>query len=186
MEIRGGGQLIGTRQHGHIDRIGFNAYFRMLEEEVASESGREPDQRVRMDIRLPVVLPSSYVPQSSVRIALFRRLLRVNSLPEVLDLEKEIRERFGPVPQSVSFMIASAKIRSMGHRNGLQYVRCTLKEIQAGGDPERLKGLASGRPGWVLSSGGVLTGPGGYRGMLGLADMVCARQGTSMGEEGNG
>ena len=117
-----------------------------------------------------MVLPSSYVPQSSVRIAIFRRLLRVDSLPEVLDLEKEIRERFGPVPQSVSFMIASAKIRSMGHRNGLQYVRCTLKETQAGGDPERLEVLASGRPGWVLASGGVLTGPGGYRGLLGLAE----------------
>lgn len=186
MEIRGGGQLIGTRQHGHIDRIGFNTYFRMLEEEVTSESGRDPDQRVRMDLRLPVVLPSSYVPQSSVRIAIFRRLLRVDSLPEVLDLEKEIRERFGPVPQSVSFMIASAKIRSMGHRNGLQYVRCTLKETQAGGDPERLEVLASGRPGWVLSSGGVLTGPGGYRGLLGLADMVCARMGILTGEEEDG
>jgi transcription-repair coupling factor (superfamily II helicase) len=172
MEIRGGGQLIGTRQHGHIDRVGFNAYFKMLEEEITSESGGEPAQGVRMEIRIPVILPSSYVPQSSVRIALFRRLLRVEGVGEVLELEKEIRERFGPIPRSVAFMLASAKVRSTGRRNGLQYVHCALEETRAGGDPLKLRELASGKAGWMLTSSGILTGPGGYRGMVELAEML--------------
>lgn len=186
MEIRGGGQLIGTRQHGHVDRIGFNAYFKMLEEEIASESGGGPGQGVKMEIRIPVVLPSSYVPQSSVRIALFRRLLRADNISEVLELEKEVRERFGPIPQSVAFMLASAKVQSTGRRNGLQYVHCSLKETQAGGDPLKLGGLASCKVGWVLASSGILTGPGGYRGMVELAEMIKGAPKTEPGEMDDG
>jgi len=183
MEIRGGGQLIGTRQHGHIDRVGFNAYFKMLEEEIASEFGGEPLQGVKMEIRIPVILPSSYVPQSSVRIALFRRLLRVKGVEEVLDLEKEIRERFGPIPRSVAFMLAAAKVRSAGRPDGLQYVHCTQEQTRAGGDPSKLRELASGKAGWLPTSNGILVGPGGYRGMMELAEMLQAfRQGEARGE----
>jgi transcription-repair coupling factor (superfamily II helicase) len=107
-----------------------------------------------------------------VRIALFRRLLRADSLSEVLELEKEVRERFGPIPQSVAFMLASAKVRSAGRRNGLQYVHSALKETRAGGDPLKLGELASCKVGWVLASKGILIGPGGYRGMVELAAML--------------
>ncbi len=90
----------------------------------------------------------------------------------MLELEKEVRERFGPIPRSVAFMLASAKVRSTGRRNGLQYVHCALEETRAGGDPLKLRELASGKAGWMLTSSGILTGPGGYRGMVELAEML--------------
>ena len=172
MEIRGGGQIIGTRQHGHVERVGYHTYFKMLEEEISAESGKSASAVVRMEIRLPVVLPSSYVPQSSVRIALFRRLLRIESIEEAAELEKEIRERFGPIPQSVSFMIDSSRVRSLGSVHGLQYVRCSLKDTQVGGVPEGLQAIARKLRGWIVSSRGLLTGPGGYRGMGDLAGVL--------------
>ncbi|MDO9509437.1 MAG: CarD family transcriptional regulator [Thermovirgaceae bacterium] len=172
MEIRGGGQIAGTRQHGHMERVGYHSYFKMLEEEIAKQTGKGSIKLVRMDIRLPVVLPSSYVPQSSVRIVIFRRLLRAESIEETTELEKEIRERFGPIPQSVAFMIASARVRSLGTAHGLQYVRCSLKETCVTGDKASLAALFRGISGWFLSSDGSLAGPGGYRGMLELAKMI--------------
>lgn len=172
MEIRGGGQIVGTRQHGHMERVGYHSYFKMLEEAIDEEAGRTSSRRVKMDIRLPVVLPSSYVPQSSVRIVIFRRLLRVDTAEETMELEKEIRERFGPIPQSVAFMIASARVRSLGVSHGLQYVRCSLKETCAAGDNISLAAVNGSNTGWILSSDGSLYGPGGYRGMIELAKMM--------------
>lgn len=172
MEIRGGGQIVGTRQHGHMERVGHHSYFKMLEEAIEEEAGRTPLMRVKMDIRLPVVLPSSYVPQSSVRIVIFRRLLRVETIEETVELEKEIRERFGPIPQSVTFMIASARVRSLGVAHGLQYVRCSLKETCVTGENSFITAVASGAPGWIHALDGSLYGPGGYRGILELAKMM--------------
>lgn len=172
MEIRGGGQIAGTRQHGHMERVGPLSYFKMLEEAIEEQSGINHSRRVKMDIRLPVVLPSSYVPQSSVRIVIFRRLLRVETLEETVELEKEIRERFGPIPQSVAFMIASARVRSLGASHGLQYVRCSLKETCIRGENISVTAAGGGTPGWFLSSDGSLVGPGGYRGMIELAKMM--------------
>jgi len=172
MEIRGGGQIIGTRQHGHMERVGHHSYFKMLEEAIDEEAGRTLSRRVKMDIRLPVVLPSTYVPQSSVRIVIFRRLLRVETIEETVELEKEIRERFGPIPQSVVFMIASARVRSLGASHGLQYVRCSLKETFVTGEKVSVAAAGGGNPGWFLSSDGSLYGPGGYRGMIELAKMM--------------
>ena len=172
MEIRGRGQIVGTRQHGHMERVGHYSYFKMLEEEIEEQAGRAGPCRVKMDIRLPVVLPSSYLPQSSVRIVIFRRLLRVETMEELSELENELRERFGPIPQSVAFMIASARVRSLGPANGLQYVRCSLKETCAAGEKNAVAVLAAGKASWFLSSEGSLYGPGGYRGMVELAKMV--------------
>lgn len=186
MEIRGGGQIIGTRQHGHVERIGYQTYFKILEEEISAEAGKTASPAVRMEIRLPVVLPSSYVPQSSVRIALFRRLLRIDNIEEASELENEIRERFGPVPQSVSFMIDSAKVRSLGNVHGLQYVRCSLKDTQVGGGPANLEAVGRDLRGWMVTSRGVLTGPGGYRGMRELADVLVRITNKGFPEECNG
>lgn len=172
MEIRGGGQIVGTRQHGHMERVGHLSYFRMLEEALEEQTGRTHAQRVKMDIRLPVVLPSSYVPQSSVRIVIFRRLLRVETIEETVELEKEIRERFGPIPQSVAFMISSAKVRTLGADHGLQYVRCGLKETCVTGENVSVSVVAGSSKGWFYSSDGSLYGPGGYRGMIELAKMM--------------
>ena len=171
MEIRGGGQIAGTRQHGHAEKVGYHSYFKMLEEEISLASDKKTVPVVKMDIRLPVVLPSTYVPQSSVRIVIFRRLLKVSDIKETEELKNELRERFGPLPQSVEFMLASAVIRTLGAYHGLQYVRCSLKETCAAVDVDHPSRLPR-RAGWMQKANGTIVGPGGYRGMLELAGMI--------------
>lgn len=181
MDIRGGGQIAGTRQHGHMERVGYHSYFKMLEEAIDEQSGRSPSLRVKMDIRLPVVLPSSYVPQSSVRVVIFRRILRADTIEETDELEREIRERFGPIPQSVEFMIACARVRSLGAAHGLQYVRCSMKETVATVNRELFGPTAEGRSGWMLSSDGHLCGPGGYKGITELARILLSEKNAESG-----
>ncbi len=167
LEIRGGGQLIGTRQHGRIERVGFTLYYRMLEEEVAKLKGEASKEETSVDFRLPLRLPASYIPQSNVRVTLFRKLLRAGSLEEVESIAGELRDRFGPIPDSVACMLAMTVLRVAGRKHGIEYVVCTEKktEVLVNGS-DLASRLDAGR--WHLSTSGKLAGPGGYGGIIEL------------------
>ncbi|MGC9371774.1 MAG: DEAD/DEAH box helicase [Thermovirgaceae bacterium] len=165
LEIRGGGQLIGTRQHGRIERVGYTLYYRMLEEEVAKLKGEEAKGETRVDFQLPLRLPASYIPQSNVRVTLFRKLLRASKSADVKAIEEEMKDRFGPVPDSVGSVLAMARLRVSGKKLGIEYVRCTEEETVLYGVCHDLAPLLDGRR-WHKASDGRLRGPGGYRGMI--------------------
>jgi transcription-repair coupling factor (superfamily II helicase) len=167
LEIRGGGQLIGTKQHGRIERVGFTLYYRMLEEEVAKLKGEEAQGKTRVEFQLPLRLPASYIPQSNVRVTLFRRLLRTTETDELKAIEGELRDRFGPVPDSVASVLALARLRLSGKNHGIEYVKCTEAETVLFGAAEEL-GSGLDRKRWHVTSHGRLRGPGGYKGMIEL------------------
>jgi len=167
LEIRGGGELIGTRQHGRIERVGYTLYYRMLEEEVAKLKGEEAKEETRVDFQLPLRLPASYIPQSNVRVTLFRRLLRASKKTDVTAIEEEMKDRFGPVPDSVGSVLAMARLRAAGKKHGIEYVRCTEEETVLYGVGNDLAPLLDRRR-WHKAGDGRLRGPGGYRGMIEL------------------
>ncbi len=100
LEIRGAGELLGARQSGSIQAIGFEAYARILEEAVAELRGhpipRETDPEIAVDV--PAFLPDTYVEDVSQRLELYRRLSTATSVDEIRDVMAEIRDRFGPPP----------------------------------------------------------------------------------------
>lgn len=167
LEIRGGGQLIGTRQHGRIERVGFTLYYRMLEEEVARLKGKEAHDGTRVDFQLPLRLPASYIPQSNVRVTLFRRLLRVTEEGSLKAIEEELKDRFGPVPDAVACVLAVARLRLCGREHGIEYVECSGKATVLYGDTGNLAAFLDGRK-WHKTTAGRLRGPGGYSGMTEL------------------
>ena len=165
LQIRGGGEILGFRQHGHIERVGFHLYCKMLEEEVAKLKGRQEPAQTHVDIRVPLSFPSHFMPQSSVRVAFFRRLLRSESLEEVYALEKEARDRFGKLPESMIFLFSATRIKLIGPRLDIVSVRCTKEETLVWGDrKDILPKLSSSE--WFYKSDGSIVGPGGYRGLL--------------------
>jgi len=182
LEIRGGGQLIGTKQHGRIERVGFTLYYRMLEEEVAKLKGEEAQGKTRVEFQLPLRLPASYIPQSNVRVTLFRRLLRASETEEVKAIEEELRDRFGPVPDSVASVLALARLRLAGKNHGIEYVRCTEAETVLFGATEEL-GSGLDRRRWHRASRGRLRGPGGYKGMIELDRVLKELERSDEGRE---
>ena len=105
------------------------------------------------------------MPQSSVRVAFFRRLLRSESLEEVYALEKEARDRFGKLPESMIFLFSATRIKLIGPRLDIVSVRCTKEETLVWGDrKDILPKLSSSE--WFYKSDGSIVGPGGYRGIL--------------------
>jgi transcription-repair coupling factor (superfamily II helicase) len=100
LEIRGAGEILGGRQSGQIQAIGFDAYARILGEAVAQLRGEpiveETDPELLFDV--PAFLPDAYVEDVGQRLDLYRRLSTADSVDGVGEVMEELADRFGPLP----------------------------------------------------------------------------------------
>ena len=134
LEIRGAGDLLGTRQHGHMAAVGFHLYTHLLAEAVRrlrKEHGLPPDPTaealayrppVSVELSLAVGIPSAYIPDQRMRLAFYRRLAELRTLDEVDALAQELRDRFGPVPEAVDNLLYQVRVRVLAEKAGLASV----------------------------------------------------------------
>ncbi len=97
LEIRGGGNLLGDSQSGHIKNIGYSLYLRMLEDSIKELSNTKESQKAKVDIKLMIsaYISDEVVSEDRLRLELYRRLSHCESAVEVYDIEEECIERFG-------------------------------------------------------------------------------------------
>ncbi|MBM3330752.1 transcription-repair coupling factor [candidate division WOR-3 bacterium] len=114
MEIRGVGNLLGTEQHGQVARVGFTLYTQMLKEAVARIKGEPVAIEPELSLDVSAYIPKEYVSDGYERVALYKRLLAVESEPELEELRAELVDRFGryPAPVETLFLIALVRVRS--------------------------------------------------------------------------
>jgi len=102
LEIRGAGTILGARQSGFIEEVGFDLYNKLLEEAVAELKGqpvqRPPDTKLETDIEM--FLPNEYVNNRQQKVDIYRRLADSRTLDEVEKIRDEVIDRFGRMPQS--------------------------------------------------------------------------------------
>jgi transcription-repair coupling factor (superfamily II helicase) len=136
LEIRGAGDILGTRQHGHIASVGFHLYTRLLADAVRSlksDSDKPisvPDLpfaeatrlSVNVELPLPVSIPSSYIQDRDVRLRLYRRIADVRSLLEVAAIAEEFVDRFGPLPDDVTNLFFQVKVKVLAERSGISSI----------------------------------------------------------------
>ncbi len=125
LEIRGAGELLGARQHGHIAAVGFDLYSRLLasaiEEARAKLQGqgrdkpRPYDTAPLIDLPLPAHIPDDYVPDSALRLRLYRRLADITTDAQVDEIVQELEDRFGAPPEQVEnlFYLLRLKVVAM-------------------------------------------------------------------------
>ncbi len=166
LRIRGGGELIGTTQHGKGARKTDSIlYYSLLEEEIGKLQGKAPSN-ASVSVEIPCFVPSFYIPQESVRIALYRRLLRVSSVAELDDMAKESRDRFGDLPESLENLFSVSFLRSKGGLYGILSVACTRMDTTIAGGGPLFDHLATSKR-WIPRNR-ALTGPGGGTGLKDL------------------
>ncbi len=125
LEIRGAGELLGTRQHGAIAAVGFHLYTRMLAQAVQrlkreGEDGgpvetapAAPLEAVTIDLPIPTYLPTDYIPDVGLRIQLYRRLADVASAQDIRELGAELADRFGPLPPPVENLLYQLEVKRL-------------------------------------------------------------------------
>ncbi|MEA3418665.1 MAG: transcription-repair coupling factor, partial [Campylobacterota bacterium] len=97
LEIRGGGNIIGEAQSGHIKQIGYSLYLRMLEDAIRELSGQKQEEEQSVDMKLSVdaYLNEELIEEDRLRLELYRRLSLCERVGEVYEIESEIADRFG-------------------------------------------------------------------------------------------
>ncbi|MDR1285953.1 MAG: transcription-repair coupling factor [Campylobacteraceae bacterium] len=111
LEIRGGGNLIGEAQSGHIRHIGYSLYLRMLEETINELLNKTSVKNAEVEIKLSVsaFISGDLISEDRLRLELYRRLSKCVDVNEVYEIENEIEDRFGkpdtPTSQFLSLII---------------------------------------------------------------------------------
>jgi transcription-repair coupling factor (superfamily II helicase) len=148
LEIRGAGELLGARQHGHIVAIGFDLYTRLLAQAVQEARERVNRQGVQdqadglkqgefgrrniledplapavtLDLNLPARIPESYIPDSALRLQLYRRLAGLATLEAVEEIAQEFMDRFGPVPELLENLLYIVRVKVLAVHGGVEAV----------------------------------------------------------------
>ncbi len=121
MEIRGAGNILGSEQHGHIAAVGFDMYCRLIDEEVKRQKGEEvPESReaVQLDLGLSAFLPDSYIPDTVLKVEVYKRLSAAESKDILQALAEELCERYGPLPEPVENLIAVCRVKILAEKLG--------------------------------------------------------------------
>jgi transcription-repair coupling factor (superfamily II helicase) len=113
LEIRGGGNILGEAQSGHIKQIGYALYLKMLEDAIKILSGKGVEEKSECEINLNVsaFISEELVSEDRLRLDLYRRLSKADSLHSVYKIEEEIIDRFGELDESTKRFLELISIK---------------------------------------------------------------------------
>jgi transcription-repair coupling factor (superfamily II helicase) len=127
LEIRGAGELLGDEQSGQIQEIGFGLYTELLDRAVrALKSGKVPDfdlsseHETEVELHLPALIPDDYLPDVHARLTLYKRIASARSEDELRDLQVEMIDRFGLLPEPTRQLFAVASLKLMATPLGIR------------------------------------------------------------------
>jgi transcription-repair coupling factor (superfamily II helicase) len=145
LEIRGAGNLLGTKQSGHISQIGFELYCQLLRQSVDRLKGRKDAPRGETSFKadfisfseaayaredpasmLPAFLPAGWLEETKVRITAYRELSEAGTEKAIAALETSWRDRFGRLPDAAQRLLEITRIKALAAAQGISSV-----EIQA-------------------------------------------------------
>jgi len=124
LEIRGGGNIIGEAQSGHIKQIGYSLYLRMLEDAIKELSGQDKEVAQNIDMKLSInaYLNEELIEEDRLRLELYRRLSLCESTGEVYEIEEEIADRFGKLDVITRQFIDVIVMKVLAREKGISKV----------------------------------------------------------------
>jgi len=177
LEIRGAGNLLGTKQSGHISQIGFDLYCQLLRQSVDRLKGRKDAPRGEITFRAdcvalseatyaredpqqvaPAFLPAAWLAETKLRITAYRELSEAGTMKAVAALKASWNDRFGRLPEAAENLIKIAQIKALAAAEGIASVEIQGQRLMLhrNGDYILLEGrrfprLQSGSPNGRLS-----------------------------------
>lgn len=133
MEIRGAGDILGAKQHGHIMGVGFLLYAKMLEEAIRSLRGGKPAElplEPRIDIKADGYIPDGYIDDAMHKIEIYHKIAAVREEEDLVDMLDELIDRFGDPPRAVLQLLMVARIKNAARQLGIAEVIMNKAELQ--------------------------------------------------------
>lgn len=122
LEIRGAGSVLGAKQHGHMDQVGYDLYCKLLASAVRQLKNNEEiveEQPLSIDLAVDNFIPESYIADQATRIDVYKSIASIESQQEAYELENGLTDRFGDLPRSVENLVNTALIRNEARLLGI-------------------------------------------------------------------
>lgn len=133
MEIRGVGTLLGQRQHGHMQAVGYHLYCKMLNEAVLRMKGEskaaEEDFETVADLQIDAYIPDTYIKNEALKLDIYRRIAAVENEAEQEDMLEELIDRFGDPPRSVLNLLEITRLRGQAHELYIREIKGRTDQI---------------------------------------------------------
>lgn len=124
LEIRGAGNILGAKQHGHMDSVGYDMYVKLLSQAIKEEKGEvketlDTENECLIDLHIPAHIPERYIESLSARLQIYRRIAEIKTVNDKEDVIDELIDRFGEPPKAVLGLIDIAILRSKASKIGI-------------------------------------------------------------------
>ena len=155
LEIRGAGNLLGKKQHGHMEAVGYDLYCKMLNEAVKNLKGIPTtleDFNTLVDLDVDAFIPPTYIVNEVQKLDIYKRIASVENTTESEEMRGELLDRFGAVPKSVENLLRIALIRVQAHQIYITEIKGKNERIQiymkpdANIDPSKIPALLAAFP----------------------------------------
>ena len=115
LEIRGAGSILGANQSGHLANVGYDMYLQLLDEAVREERGEKDvhKEECLVDIKIDAFIPEDYISNQAQRVDCYRKIARIQTEEDSIDVTDELIDRYGDPPKSVLGLIEVARLRNM-------------------------------------------------------------------------
>ena len=124
LELRGAGTILGAEQSGHMEKIGYELYQRLLKEVLDEMDGKTENviREVKISINEPAVLSTKYIPNETERIKIYNEIAGISNEQQRQDELKSIADRFGKIPKEVDTLTMVAMLKNMASKVGIKSI----------------------------------------------------------------
>lgn len=151
LELRGAGNMLGGEQSGHIEAVGFEMYTSMLEQAVRELKGEEHEERPTTQLNLGISLriDENYIAEENQRLRIYKKIAGAQDEATLTELRAELEDRYGPLPDTVVFLLEAASLRLECERIGVAQIDRKKDQLhirfteKAAVDPGRLMHLVA-------------------------------------------
>ena len=121
LEIRGAGSILGGKQHGHMEAVGYDMYLKLLSEAISEEKGEKPEKALEctVDIQIDAHIPENYISSLNQRIDVYRKIMLITEDNDRMELIDELIDRYGEPPKSVIGLIEVSLLRNKAAHLGI-------------------------------------------------------------------
>ncbi|MBQ8342630.1 MAG: transcription-repair coupling factor [Clostridia bacterium] len=118
LEIRGAGNVLGAEQHGHMDKVGYELYSKLLKEELTGETQTVAE----LDIRVNAYIPEKYIESSAGRLDSYKQIAEISSVADYKRVYSSLMDTYGELPRAVENLLVIAALKSYAAKFGVKKI----------------------------------------------------------------
>ena len=118
LEIRGAGNVLGAEQHGHMDKVGYELYAKLLKEELTGESHEPPE----LDIHANAYVSEKYIESSAGRLDTYKQIAEISTVADYKRVYASLVDTYGELPKAVENLMVIAVLKSYAMKFGVKKI----------------------------------------------------------------